>query len=135
MLVKWGDELSVGVPSIDDQHKKMLSLLNQLHDGMMAGRDKITLGDTLKQLITATAIHFKYEEDMLARVGYPDEPAHRIEHATLTRQIHDIRRQYETVGPSAMTIPVMSFLKSWLVAHISGSDMRYRTYLTARGVK
>jgi hemerythrin-like metal-binding protein len=135
MLVKWRDELSVGVASLDDQHKKMLSLLNQLHDGMMTGRDKISLGDTLKQLISATTMHFKYEEDLLARNGYPDGPAHRIEHAELTRQIHGIRHQYETVGPSAMTIPVMSFLKNWLMAHILGADMRYRSYLTARGVK
>jgi hemerythrin-like metal-binding protein len=135
MLVKWADELSVGVRSLDDQHKAMLSLLNQLHDGMMAGRDKITLGDTLKQLITATTIHCKYEEDLLTRTGYPDGAAHRDEHDELSRQILGIRQQYERIGPSAMTIPVMSFLKTWLLAHIRGSDMRYRGHLVARGVK
>ena len=134
-LVKWSDALSVGVPSLDDQHKKMLGLLNQLHDGMMAGKDKMVLGEVLKTLIASTTIHFKYEEDVLAQAGYPDGVAHRAEHAELTRQIQNIRREYETIGPSAMTIPVMSFLKNWLTAHILGADMKYRPHLIAKGVK
>jgi hemerythrin-like metal-binding protein len=134
-LVKWSDALSVGVPSLDDQHKKMLGLLNQLHDGMMSGKDKMALGEVLKTLIASTAMHFKYEEDLLARSGYPDGPSHRNEHAELARQIQSIRREYETIGPSAMTIPVMSFLKNWLTAHILGADMRYRSHLVAKGVK
>ena len=134
-LMKWSDTLSVGVPSLDDQHKKMVGLLNQLHDGMMAGKDKMVLGDVLKAFITSTAIHFKYEEDLLARVDYPEGPSHRAEHAELTRQIQNIRREYETIGPSAMTIPVMSFLKNWLTSHILGADMKYGPHLAAKGVK
>lgn len=134
-LVRWSDAMSVGVPSLDDQHKKMLTLLNQLHDGMMTGKDKLALGDVLKALISMTAIHFKYEEELLARSGYPDDATHRGEHAVLTRQVIEIRRQYESVGPSAMTIPVMSFLKNWLVAHIQGADMKYRDHLIAKGIK
>lgn len=134
-LMKWSDALSVGVPSLDDQHQKMVGLLNQLHDGMMAGKDKMALGDVLKALTAATAMHFKYEEELLARVGYPEVPSHCAEHAKLTRQIQNIRREYDTVGPCAMTIPVMSFLKNWLTAHILGADMKYRPHLAAKGIK
>jgi hemerythrin len=134
-LMKWSDALSVGVPSLDDQHKKMVCLLNLLHDGMMTGKDKMALGDVLKALIASTAMHFKYEEDLLARVDYPEGQSHRAEHAELTRQIQNIRREYETIGPSAMTIPVMSFLKNWLTAHILGADMKYRPHLAAKGIK
>lgn len=134
-LMKWSDALSVGVPSLDDQHMKMVGLLNKLHDGKMAGEDKMVLGDVLSALIASTAMHFKYEEDLLARSGYPEGPSHRAEHAELTRQIQNIRHEYESIGPSAMTIPVMSFLKNWLTAHILGADMRYRGLLVAKGVK
>jgi hemerythrin-like metal-binding protein len=134
-LVKWSDELSVGVPSLDHQHKEMLLLLNGLHEGMMSGKDKIVLGDTLNRLISATVSHFKYEEALLTRAGYADQTAHRIEHADLMRQISGIRRQYELVGPGALNLPVMSFLKTWLMAHIHGADMRYRDCLVAQGIQ
>ena len=39
-----------------------------------------------------------------------------------------IRRQYDAIGPSALTIAVMSFLKNWLTVHLCGSDMRYCGY-------
>ena len=133
--VTWSDQLSVGVSSIDDQHQKMVSLLNQLHDGMMSGRGKITLGGILQALIEYTTTHFAHEEKLLVSSAYPDCLAHQKEHADLLRQILNIRRQYETVGPSAVTIPVMSFLENWLINHITGADMRYRAHLAGKGFK
>ena len=133
--VTWSDRLSVGVQSIDDQHRKMLSLLNQLYDGMMSGKGKIALGGILQALIDCTAMHFTHEENLLLRSGYPDSAAHQKEHSDLLQQIRGIRRQYETVGPSAVTIPVMSFLENWTMNHITGADMRHREHLAAKGFK
>jgi len=133
-LVVWNEKLSVGVRSIDDQHKKLVTLLNQLHDGMMAGKGKEMLGTVLKGLIDYTASHFKYEEDLFARTGYPDSTAHKKEHADLVRRVLEVQAQYEEKGPSALTIPVMNFLKDWLTTHIQGADRAYAPHLAAKGV-
>ncbi|MDR3527987.1 MAG: bacteriohemerythrin [Rhizomicrobium sp.] len=130
----WAEHYSVGVASIDAQHQKMMALLNRLHDGMMAGTDKIALGGTLQALIDYTMMHFKFEEELLARADYPDCAAHRQEHAALLRQIQAIRQQYEKVGPRAVTIPVLSFLANWIANHILGADMRYRSHVLDKGV-
>jgi hemerythrin-like metal-binding protein len=134
-LVKWNEELSVRVPSLDNQHKKMLFLLNELHEGMMSGRDKIALGGVLSQLVSATASHIRHEEELLARAGYRDEPAHRQRHVDLMRQVCGIRRQYESIGPSALTLAVMSFLKNGLISHIRDADLQYRDCLSAQGIQ
>lgn len=131
----WGDNYSVGVPSIDEQHCKMVSLLNQLHDGLMSGKEKFVLGRILQALIEYTRMHFAYEEEMLVRSGYPDGEAHQQEYAELLKQIRTIRQQCETDGPSAVSIPVMSFLENWTMNHILGADMRYREHLVAKGFK
>lgn len=133
--VKWGDEYSVGVPSLDEQHGKMVSLLNQLHDGMMTGTDKIALGGILQALITYTLMHFTYEEELLVRTGYPDCDAHQKEHAELIQQIQGIRHDCDTDGPRAVTIPVLSFLANWVTNHILGTDRRYRPHLVAKGIQ
>ena len=134
-LITWSDKLSVGVKSIDDQHKKLVTLLNQLHDGMMAGKGKEVVGIVLKGLVDYTATHFKYEEDLFARTGYPDAAAHKQEHAELVQKVIEIQKKYETAGPSVLTIQVMNFLKDWLTKHILGVDMRYGPHLTAKGFR
>lgn len=133
-LVVWSEKLSVGVGSIDDQHKKLVTLLNQLHDGMIAGRGKEVVGPVLKGLIDYTATHFKYEEDLFARTGYADTAAHKKEHADLVRRVLEVQKTYNEKGPSVLTIQVMNFLKDWLTSHIQGSDQKYRPHLLAKGV-
>lgn len=133
--VTWGDQYSVGVPSIDEQHLKMVSLLNQIHDGMMSGKEKAVLGRILQALIEYTRMHFAYEEELLTRSGYPDSAAHQKEHADLLQQIRTIRQQCEVDGSNVVTIPVMSFLENWTMNHILGADMRYRDHLVANGFK
>ena len=134
-LVTWSDKLSVGIPSIDEQHKKLVLLLNQLHDGMMAGKGKDVLGGVIKGLIDYTANHFRYEEDLFARTGYPESAAHKQEHTELVRRVVEIQKKYEQSGPAALTIQVMNFLKDWLTTHILKSDMKYSAHLAAKGVK
>jgi hemerythrin-like metal-binding protein len=133
-LVTWSEKLSVGVPSIDNQHKKLVTLLNQLHDAMLAGRGKEVVGTVLKGLIDYTATHFKYEEQLFAKTGYPEAAAHKKEHDDLVHKVLDIQKVYEEKGPAVLTLQVMSFLKEWLTKHIQGSDMRYSPHLTAKGI-
>jgi hemerythrin len=133
-LVAWNDKLSVGVRSIDDQHKKLVTLLNQLHEGMIAGRGKEVVGPVLTGLIDYTATHFKYEEDLFARTGYADSAAHKKEHADLVQRVLEIQRTYNDKGPSVLTIQVMNFLKDWLTAHILGSDQKYAPHFKAKGI-
>jgi len=134
-LFVWNQKLSVGIASIDDQHKKLVMLVNQLHDGMMSGQGKQMLGGVLKNLITYTDIHFKHEEQLFAHTGYPDAAAHKQHHDDLVRQVREIAAKYDSAGPGALTIPVMNFLKEWLTNHIMGDDKKYSAHLTAKGVR
>ncbi len=134
-LMVWNEKLSVGIKSIDDQHKKLVALLNQLHDGMMAGKGKEVVGNVLKGLVDYTTNHFRYEEDLFTRNGYADAAAHKKAHADLVPQVVEIQKKYEQSGPATLTIQVMNFLKDWLTVHILGTDMKYGPYLIAKGIK
>ncbi len=134
-LVVWSEKLSVGVPSIDNQHKKLVTLLNQLHDGMMNGKGKEVVGPVLRGLIDYTASHFKYEEQLFDKTTYPEAARHKKEHDDLVKRVLEIQQKYEQSGPGILTIQVMNFLKDWLTNHILGSDMRYSDHLIAKGVR
>ena len=134
-LMNWSDKLSVGIAAIDDEHKKLVAMLNELFDGIQAGRAGDSLGKVLDGLIAYTAAHFKHEEDLFAKTGYPDAAAHKKEHDDLTKQVLDVQAKYKAGVTGTLSLEVMNFLKNWLVKHIQGSDKAYSPHLNSKGVR
>lgn len=133
-LMTWSPALSVQVKQFDDQHIKLVNMVNELHDAMKAGKGNEVLGKILNGLITYTATHFADEEKMMAQHAYPDAPAHKNEHGKLVKQVLELQENFKA-GKAILTLNVMMFLKDWLVKHIQGDDRKYGAYLTTKGVK
>ena len=133
--MEWSDKLSVGIDSIDAQHKKLVSMINDLFDAMKAGHGKEKLGQTLDGLVSYAASHFKYEEQLFAKTAYPDAAKHKQEHDELTKTVLAIQEKMKSGVSFSLSMEVMEFLKSWLVNHILGSDKKYGPHLASKGVK
>jgi hemerythrin len=132
-MMEWSPAFSVKIKKFDDQHKKLVELLNQLHDAMKSGQGNAMLGVVLQSLITYTATHFKEEEQVMQAKGYPDLAAHKAEHQKLVTKVLDLQKQFQS-GSSVLTMTVLSFIKDWLVSHIQGVDKKYGVYLNAKGI-
>ena len=68
-LLTWNPAMSVGVRLLDEDHKKLIAMINQLHDGMLAGHSNDVVGDVLRRLVSYTVEHFRREEDYCGRCG------------------------------------------------------------------
>jgi hemerythrin len=134
-LMEWTDKLSVGVPSIDAQHKKLVGIANELYDAMKAGHGKDVLDKTLDGLINYTVTHFKYEEKLFGQTGYAASGPHLKQHEDLTKQVLVIQEKMKKGVSFAQSMEVMEFLKNWLTNHILVSDKAYGPHLTSKGVK
>ncbi len=134
-LMTWNEKMSVGVAVIDAEHKKLVGMLNDLYDGVQAGKAAEALGKVLDGLISYTAAHFRHEEELFAKTGYPAATAHKKEHDDLTRQVLDVQAKYKAGISGTLSLEVMTFLKNWLVTHIQGSDRSYGPHLNANGVR
>jgi hemerythrin len=132
-LLAWNDTFSVKVRQFDDQHKKLIVLINQLHDAMRVGKGGDVVGEVLKSLIDYTSTHFAAEERLMKMHSYPELESHRREHTQLVKQVLDIQ-QAMTEGRKPLTMNIMGFLKEWLVKHIQGDDRKYGSYLNSKGV-
>lgn len=130
----WEDRFSVGIAEIDMQHRKLVEMLNELYDAMRDGKGNDVVGQILAGMIQYTASHFATEERYMKLHGYPDFAAHKREHDSLTQQVLDLQQQFKS-GQAALSMKVGTFLKGWLVNHISGTDMLYSPYLQAKGMK
>jgi hemerythrin len=133
-LMTWNDKMSVGVALLDNDHKKLVGMLNQLFDAINSGQGKESLGNILDGLVDYTKIHFANEEKLFAQTGYPDSVAHKKEHDDLTLQVVDLQARCKAGATGALSLEVMTFLKTWLVNHIQGNDKKYTPHLNGNGI-
>ena len=134
VLFTWEDSFSVNIGVIDMQHKKLVSMVNDLHQAMMEGSGKDKLGSILSNLVGYTRGHFTTEERLMRTHAYPDFLAHKSEHEHLTRTVMDFQRRFLS-NEVGLSVEVMEFLRDWLVKHILGSDKKYSPFLIAKGVR
>jgi hemerythrin len=133
-LLTWGDKYSVGIETIDKQHKGLFDSLNDLHGAMMKGQGQTLTGPILQQLVKYTRDHFSAEESMMVATKYPQLDQHRTKHRDFTKQVMDFVARFER-GEATLTLDLMKFLRDWLTAHIQGEDSKYGPWLTERGVR
>lgn len=133
-FVQWSDRLSVGINTIDDQHKKLVSIINRLYDAMKSGKGSEILSDVLSELIEYTKYHFSTEETLMKDNAYPDYQSHKSSHSKFVEKVMDLELELKA-GRIALSVEVFHFLKDWLVIHIQGEDKKYAPFLTKVTVK
>ena len=135
MLLEWNENLSVGVPSVDEQHKTLLRLLNDLFDASQAGRGQAVLGKVLEELADYTVYHFQYEESLFAQTGYSAATDHIKEHDEMIRLVQVQRQNYKDGASEILSEELLKFLRRWLHMHIMGSDKKFGPHLVSMGIK
>ena len=134
-IVAWTPEMSVGVDSLDTDHKMILSLINRLHDAIDDGEGQhangTTIGSVLNALLDYTEYHFGREEALMAACGCPDLEQHKEFHGTLKKKLIRIRDSYKAGQHSIGEPEVMEFLRNWLTDHIMGRDKSYQPRMDA----
>ena len=133
-LMPWSANLSVDIKLIDEQHKKLVGMINELHKAMKLKKSNSAMGAILDRLVDYTASHFATEEKLFAQFGYPEEKAHVELHRKLVAQVVDIQKKFKA-GDAMLSMELMTFLKEWLVKHIQGTDKKYSSFLREHGVK
>lgn len=120
-FVEWKPKFSVGVERFDDDHRHLFSLLNQLHMSMAGWERNSALNLILKELVWYTQTHFRAEEVLMKRYGYPELAAHRAEHDRFTEQVIQFVAHFQS-GRNEITVEVSDTLQEWLAQHILQSD-------------
>lgn len=120
-ILPWSDMLSVGVKSIDQQHRKLIDILNQLGDVVNGTADAWDESVILSKLVEYTESHFAFEEALMRRVGYVGLEAHTLEHKQLFQQVAELMAR-NGAGEQAGAQALLVFLRDWLSSHIMGTD-------------
>ena len=133
-FVEWKDDYSVGIDSIDQQHKKLLNLINQLQTAVDYSTGEQFEREALDELVDYTKTHFTYEEGLMRDNDYPDFEPHKAQHEKMFEKVREVLAEYEQDQDTAMA-NAAEYLKDWLINHINGTDKEYSSYLIGKGVK
>ena len=133
-FMTWTSEMSVGVIVLDNDHKKLIGIINQLHYGITASHKKKILGAVLDQLVDYARFHFAREEEFFLQTGYLSATTHRIEHASFISRIANVQARFKSAPVAMLDQELMNFLRNWLLTHIQGSDKKYGPSLNAHGI-
>jgi hemerythrin-like metal-binding protein len=133
-LMTWGSQFSVNIRQFDDQHKRLIEIVNQLNDAMANGKGHGALKTILDSLIQYTVTHFADEEKLMAQHQYPELEQHKKLHEELKKTAVELQKKF-LGNSSALSSEVMNFLRNWLVNHIQGVDKKYGVYLNSKGIR
>ena len=130
-FMNWSGALSVGVDQIDTQHKKLVEILNTLHEARLRGSRKQDLDRVMVDLLSYTRYHFGFEERMMVVAAYPELPEHHREHQALVAQASGYVQEVAE-GRALVSIRLLKFLKQWLSQHIMETDRKFGEFEVAR---
>ena len=127
-IIKWDENLDIGVERIDAQHRQLINTINELHLAVQYG----TAGDAIMPLIARlydyAQAHFLSEELLFADLGYQGSAEHKQEHLNFITQIEGLSKQF-SYNKDFLALHVKDLLLSWFYHHIRTKDMEYRELL------
>jgi hemerythrin len=137
-FVVWDDRYSVGIPLIDDQHKRLIELTNDLYDACREGTEVAAthFKEAVRGTVDYVKYHFAAEEKLLENAKYPNFAAHKKEHESFVIKVLEDVKNFEE-GKKFVPNVFVRYLRDWILAHIAVEDKKYADYILAmkkRGV-
>lgn len=132
-LYEWKETYNIGIKSIDEDHQRLLSLINKLFDAMSHGKAKEILAGIFSELINYIKFHFQREESYFEDTNFPEHLEHKLQHDFFIEKINDFKAQFDE-GNQNVTVELITFLTEWLINHIFILDRKYLNHFKKHGV-
>ena len=128
--VVWSSMFSVHVPYIDNQHKKLFTLMNNLYSSLREPNAEGSIFQKLNDFLHYSEMHFKDEEDILELIKYPQVKLkrHKRIHESIIEQVYKLNDQL-TKGDEQVLYNIEYFLNSRVIRHILVNDKEFQPYL------
>jgi len=126
LYIMWEMGNELGVPIIDEQHRGLIATINSFHYLIREGEGIEALKPTLQTLMQYIDIHFRTEETLMKRAGYPGFDEHVLLHKHLIEKTKIVAHESISSGNANTTL---AFLKEWWMNHINKIDRQYASHV------
>lgn len=125
----WTTSLSVHVKLLDNDHKKLLILLRELHDGAIKGDPRQILDSIFDSLVRCLRAHFAHEEQLFTETAFPGATAHERQHDLIIDRYKVLQVRFRDCADLQSSLDVIHLLKNSLFNHIESTDQEYVPHL------
>ncbi len=125
-IFPWDRNFETGIRAVDDQHKRLVEILNQLAAHLANRSSQVELDRIFDELAAYADYHFRTEEAIWERHFAADVwyRTHVATHERFIDQVGGLKRNESEKIYDDVIKEVVSFLTQWLAAHILESDLR-----------
>ena len=126
-MMSWSETLSVGDAELDEQHRTLFGLMNDLYEGMCLGNASGMISRLLDDLLAYTRLHFRNEEAYFDQFRYAERESHIKAHQALEQKLSEYREKFSQ-GETGMAMELLGFMRDWIIGHIMQMDSKYHSF-------
>lgn len=130
-LIKWREGYATHVAQFDDEHKRLVTLINDLAEAIRDKRGEEVLQHIFNELAAYVQTHFAHEEEEMARFGYPGLGEQQESHAKLKARVHELQERFAR-GDKQVIQELYELLRFWLIDHILEVDQKYGEFFQGK---
>jgi len=130
---RWNSGFSIGIESLDKQHRALVDLTNEFHAAISHRKDRDVLREMVNRLADCIQVNFSHEEELMSKSAYSGYKKHKEEHNLLAGRVIEYQNRIEA-GDETVFDELPSFLNSLLINHIKGTDMKYVAHFNQHGI-
>jgi hemerythrin len=126
-LVTWSATYSVGIKIIDDQHKELFNLVNEMYNHVSNDdeeAERAYFQSVVKQVLGYVKTHFATEETIMKRTKFQGYAVHKKVHDSFILSVVDIIKKYDEKKRAPLMV-LTHFIKDWILTHIAIMDKQY----------
>jgi len=128
-LITWSDKFSCGIKLIDDQHKELVELVNEMFNHVTGNdlQEKNYFNRVINDAVAYVKTHFATEEKLMLATKFDGYAEHKKEHESFILAVVENIKDYEA-GKRLTLSTFTRFLKDWVLSHIALMDKKYFEY-------
>ena len=132
-FIEWSDENNCNVKVIDDQHKELVELLNELYQHL-GDSYNWRVESLVKRLIEHLREHFDTEEDLMKSNQYQSYISHKLEHDRHFKKVLDYQTALKEEN-EVISLEFLNSMKTWFYNHLDFNDRKLGKYLSDQEIK
>ena len=129
-IIIWSEKYATGIPLIDNQHRELVRLTNQLHQACLHGEKEAgpAFKEAMSRMVEYVRFHFSAELKLLEGIKFPDYNEHKKQHDSLVKDILEAAGEYRE-GRRFIPNNFVRTLRDWVFGHIAYYDKAYGAYV------
>jgi len=132
-ILEWDDSMAVGVYLVDEQHKELVVLINNIADAVQSGASVSEVSRFIRRFYNYTIVHFQTEESLMDHNSYADYFTQVREHLDCSTKALEFHRRFVEEAEFDL-VEFLEYIVGWFRSHTTGIDQGLTEYLVARGL-